>query len=142
MSRTARSSTSPASVNWPAIMSPGWGRKPPSIATPVGHLSGGNQQKVALARWLATRPKVIILDEPTQGVDVGAKAEIHKLIGELAAGGLAVVLISSELPELLGVADRIGVMRGGTIVATLDRAEATQEKLLRLALHPSGEAAA
>jgi len=110
------------------------GTKTPSVHGAVGNLSGGNQQKVALARWLATKPKVIILDEPTQGVDVGAKAEIHKLIGKLAAEGLAVILISSELPELLGVADRIGVMRSGTIVATLDRAEATQEKLLQLAL--------
>ena len=110
------------------------GTKTPGVAATVGTLSGGNQQKVALARWLATEPAVIILDEPTQGVDVGAKAEIHRLIGELAAGGLAVVLISSELPEVLGVSDRIAVMRGGTIVATLDRAEATQERVLELAL--------
>ena len=110
------------------------GTKTPSIQTLVGHLSGGNQQKVALARWLATKPKVIILDEPTQGVDVGAKAEIHKLIGDLVRQGLAVILISSELPELLGVADRIAVMRGGTIVATLTRAEATQERVMKLAL--------
>jgi rhamnose transport system ATP-binding protein len=110
------------------------GTKTPGIGTAVGDLSGGNQQKVALARWLATEPSVIILDEPTQGVDVGAKAEIHRLIGELAAGGLAVVLISSELPEVLGVSDRIAVMRGGTIVQTLDRAEATQERILHLAL--------
>jgi rhamnose transport system ATP-binding protein len=100
-------------------------------------LSGGNQQKVALARWLATEPAVIILDEPTQGVDVGAKAEIHKLIGELACRGLAVILISSELPEVLGVSDRIAVMRGGTIVATLDRANATQQNILELALGDS-----
>lgn len=110
------------------------GTKTPSVAGAVGNLSGGNQQKVALARWLATEPKVIILDEPTQGVDVGAKAEIHQLIGELAGRGMAVILISSELPELLGVADRIAVMRGGTIVQTLGRAEATQERILQLAL--------
>ena len=110
------------------------GTKTPSVHGAVGNLSGGNQQKVALARWLATEPKVIILDEPTQGVDVGAKAEIHKLIGELAGRGLAVILISSELPEVLGVADRVGVMRGGRLVATLDRAEATQENVMGLAL--------
>src|SRR5579862_7375346 len=114
-----------------------------SIFTPVANLSGGNQQKVVLARWLATKPAVIILDEPTQGVDVGAKAEIHALIGELAAAGTAIILISSELPEILGMSDRIAVMRGGTIVATLLRAEATPEKLLALALgHPVEETAA
>jgi rhamnose transport system ATP-binding protein len=116
------------------------GIKTPSIDTPVGHLSGGNQQKVALARWLATDPSVIILDEPTQGVDVGAKAEIHKLVGELAARGLAVVLISSELPEILGMSDRIAVMHGGTVVGELTRAEATQEKVMELALGHVGAA--
>jgi len=85
-----------------------------------GHsLSGGNQQKVSLARWLATEPKVLILDEPTQGVDVGAKSEIHKIIRRLAKDGLAVLMISSDLPEILGMSDRIAVMRGGTIAATL-----------------------
>jgi len=108
--------------------------KTPSIATPVGHLSGGNQQKVALGRWLATEPKLLILDEPTQGIDVGAKAEIHRLMGELAARGLAILLISSELPEVLGMSDRIAVMHAGTIVGTLSRAEATQESVLSLAL--------
>ena len=102
--------------------------------TPVGNLSGGNQQKVALARWLATEPAVLILDEPTQGVDVGAKAEIHRLMGELAGAGLAILMISSELPEILGMSDRIAVMHGGTVVGTLDRAEATQEAILELAL--------
>ena len=84
-----------------------------------GSLSGGNQQKIALARWLATKPKVLILDEPTQGVDVGAKSEIHKIIRRLAKEGLAVLLISSDLPEVLGMSDRIGVMRGGTLTAIL-----------------------
>lgn len=86
---------------------------------PAGHLSGGNQQKVALARWLATKPKVLMLDEPTQGVDVGAKSEIHRLVRELAAEGLAVILISSDLPEVIGMSDRIGVMRGGRLIAVL-----------------------
>jgi rhamnose transport system ATP-binding protein len=83
---------------------------------PGGSLSGGNQQKVSLARWLATKPRLLILDEPTQGVDVGAKSEIHKIIRGLAKEGLAVLLISSDLPEVLGMSDRIGVMRGGTLV--------------------------
>jgi rhamnose transport system ATP-binding protein len=86
---------------------------------PGGSLSGGNQQKVSLARWLATKPKLLILDEPTQGVDVGAKSEIHKIIRRLAAGGMAVLMISSDLPEVLGMSDRIAVMRGGTIAAML-----------------------
>jgi rhamnose transport system ATP-binding protein len=86
----------------------------------AGTLSGGNQQKVSLARWLATKPKVLLLDEPTQGVDVGAKSEIHALIRSLAAEGLAVLMISSDLPEILGMSDRIAVMRHGTIAATFD----------------------
>jgi rhamnose transport system ATP-binding protein len=93
--------------------------KAPGVKTRAGNLSGGNQQKVALARWLAANPKVLILDEPTQGVDVGAKAEIHKIIRGLAAQGLAVIMISSELPEILGMSDRIAVMREGTIAAVL-----------------------
>ncbi len=108
--------------------------KTPTIFAPVATLSGGNQQKVALSRWLVTKPSVLILDEPTQGIDVGAKAEVHALMTELASQGVAILMISSELPEVLGMSDRIGVMRGGTIVATLDRSEATQEKILALAL--------
>jgi len=110
------------------------GIKTPSLETPVGNLSGGNQQKVALARWLAAEPVLLILDEPTQGVDVGAKAEIHRLMSELAGAGLAIVMISSELPEVLGMSDRIAVMHGGTIAGVLDRAEATQESILERAL--------
>ena len=106
----------------------------PSIDAPVSTLSGGNQQKVALARWLATKPHLLILDEPTQGVDIGAKAEIHRLIRALAADGLAILLISSELTELLGLAHRIGVMRGGRLVGMLDHADATEERLMSLAL--------
>ena len=86
---------------------------------PGASLSGGNQQKVSVARWLATNPKVLILDEPTQGVDVGAKSEIHKIIRQLAARGLAVLMISSDLPEILGMSDRIAVMRERTIAAVL-----------------------
>jgi rhamnose transport system ATP-binding protein len=108
--------------------------KAASLDAPVSTLSGGNQQKVALARWLATRPSVLVLDEPTQGVDVGAKAEIHRLMVDLAEQGLAIVMISSELPEVLGMSDRVAVMRGGTIVATLERAAATSEGLIALAL--------
>jgi rhamnose transport system ATP-binding protein len=108
--------------------------KASSIDAAVETLSGGNQQKVALARWLATDPRILLLDEPTQGVDVGAKSEIHALIAGLAARGLAIILISSELPEILGMCDRIAVMHAGTIVATLDRAAATQERILTLAL--------
>jgi rhamnose transport system ATP-binding protein len=110
------------------------GIKTSSIASPVANLSGGNQQKVALARWLASEPSVIILDEPTQGVDVGAKSEIHRLMGELASRGLAIVMISSELPEILAMSDRIAVMHAGSVVGVLARAEATQERILAMAL--------
>jgi rhamnose transport system ATP-binding protein len=108
--------------------------KTPSIFSQVSTLSGGNQQKVALSRWLATRPSVLILDEPTQGIDVGAKAEIHALMGELASQGMAILMISSDLPEVLGMSDRIAVMRAGTIVGIWDRAEATQQGIIALAL--------
>src|SRR5207245_5104621 len=104
--------------------------KTPSVAAAVGDLSGGNQQKVALARWLATEPAVLILDEPTQGVDVGAKAEVHRLMSELAGRGIAIIMISSDLPEILGMSDRIAVMHGGTVIGMLDRAGATQETIM------------
>jgi rhamnose transport system ATP-binding protein len=116
--------------------------KTPSVDTPVSDLSGGNQQKVSISRWLATQPKLLILDEPTQGIDVGAKAEIHRLMVELAGRGMAILLISSELPEILGMCDRIAVMHAGTIAGTLDRAEATQENVMALALAHSEIAAA
>jgi rhamnose transport system ATP-binding protein len=119
-----------------------FGIKTASLDSPVGTLSGGNQQKVALARWLATEPSVIIFDEPTQGVDVGAKAEIHRLMGELAGRGLAIIMISSELPEVLGMSDRIAVMHDGQIVGTLSREQATQERVLEMALGHSPEGAA
>jgi len=108
--------------------------KAPSVASTVETLSGGNQQKVALAKWLATEPSILILDEPTQGVDVGAKAEIHALMQKMAAEGLAIVMISSELPEILGMSDRIAVMRNGTIAGVLAREDATQERVMAMAL--------
>jgi rhamnose transport system ATP-binding protein len=108
--------------------------KTPSVETDVHALSGGNQQKVALARWLSTKPTVLILDEPTQGVDVGSKAEIHTLMQDLAAQGMAILMISSELPEILGMSDRVAVMRRGTIAGILSRDEATSDKILALAL--------
>ena len=113
--------------------------KTPSVWTEVGALSGGNQQKVALARWLSIEPRLLILDEPTQGVDVGAKAEIHALIQDLAERGLAIIMISSELPEILGMSDRIAVMHAGTVSGVLSRAEATQDKILGLALERAHE---
>jgi rhamnose transport system ATP-binding protein len=108
--------------------------KAQSVYSEGSSLSGGNQQKVALARWLATKPAVLILDEPTQGVDVGSKSEIHKLMVDLAEAGLAIIMISSELPEILGMSDRIAVMHGGAIAGVLPRKDATQQKILTLAL--------
>jgi rhamnose transport system ATP-binding protein len=108
--------------------------KAPSTGVPVDSLSGGNQQKVALARWLFTRPSVLLLDEPTQGVDVGSKAEIHEIIMSLAERGAAIVMISSELPEILGMSDRVAVMRNGTIAGVLAGEQATQARILDLAL--------
>jgi ABC-type sugar transport system ATPase subunit len=98
------------------------------------NLSGGNQQKVVLARWLAADCRVLVFDEPTRGIDVGAKAEIYELIGELVEGGVAVLLISSEMSELLGLADRIAVMHQGAVRGVLSRAEASQERVMAVAL--------
>ncbi|MFB7587103.1 sugar ABC transporter ATP-binding protein [Streptomyces sp. NPDC056169] len=106
----------------------------PSIDHEVRKLSGGNQQKVVLARWLARKPKILILDEPTRGIDVGAKAEIYQIIADLAAEGVALLVISSELPELLGLSDRVVVMQNGRITGELDRGEATEESVLQLAM--------
>ena len=108
--------------------------KAESIDVPVETLSGGNQQKVVLARWLATNPAVLILDEPTQGVDVGAKSEIHGIMMELAARGVAIVMISSELPEILGMSDRVAVMREGRVAGILNRAQANPAGIMNLAL--------
>jgi rhamnose transport system ATP-binding protein len=99
----------------------------------ISALSGGNQQKVVLARALLSAPAILVADEPTQGVDVGAKAEIHRLMSELAGEGLAILMISSELPEVLGMADRILVVREGEITADLDRADATPESVMTAA---------
>jgi rhamnose transport system ATP-binding protein len=99
----------------------------------VRELSGGNQQKVVLGKWLATKPHILILDEPTRGIDVGTKAAVHELMSDLAAEGIAILMISSELPEVVGMSDRVLVMREGHMTATLSRAEATQEKILQFA---------
>jgi L-arabinose transport system ATP-binding protein len=106
----------------------------PTIEQEVSTLSGGNQQKTVLARWLARDAKLLILDEPTRGVDVGAKADIYAIIDKLAAEGSAILVISSELPEVLGLADRIVVMQGGRVRGELSRQDATEEKILRLAI--------
>jgi len=116
----------------------------PSLDQEIGKLSGGNQQKVVLARWLAAKPRVLMLDEPTRGIDVGAKAEIYRLIDGLASDGLGIVLISSELQEILGLCDRIYVMQGGRIRGELPGNEATEEAVLALAMadHLAAAAAA
>jgi ABC-type sugar transport system ATPase subunit len=96
-------------------------------------LSGGNQQKVVLAKWLSTNPRILILDEPTRGIDVGTKAALHALMSKLAAEGMAILMISSELPEILGMSDRVIVMREGSVTGAFSRAEATQEKIISAA---------
>ena len=96
----------------------------------MGTLSGGNQQKVVLAKWLATGPKLLIVDEPTRGIDVGTKAEVHRLMSQLAADGVAVLMVSSELPEVLGMADRVLVMHEGRLVADIPRASADEESVM------------
>jgi ABC-type sugar transport system ATPase subunit len=96
----------------------------------VSALSGGNQQKVVISKWLASKPRVLILDEPTRGIDIGAKVEVHRIISELAASGLAIILISSDLPEVLAMSDRLIVMHEGRVTAELSRAEATQERVM------------
>jgi rhamnose transport system ATP-binding protein len=115
------------------------GIKTPNASTPVKNLSGGNQQKVALARWLLTKPRILILDEPTQGIDVGAKAEIYHLMVRLAKEGMGVLMISSDMLEILGLSDRILVMAGGTLAGTLTREQATPYSVLALALGHSDQ---
>jgi rhamnose transport system ATP-binding protein len=118
-----------------------WGKrlrlKAGDLNAPVGTLSGGNQQKVVLGKWLATNPKVLIIDEPTRGIDVGAKAEVYRTLAELVREGMAVLMISSELPEVLGMADRILVMHEGRISADIARAEANEERVMSAALGAS-----
>jgi rhamnose transport system ATP-binding protein len=104
-----------------------------SVWQRVRELSGGNQQKVVLAKWLATAPRILILDEPTRGIDIGTKAAVHSLMSELAAQGIAILMISSELPEVLGMSDRILVMHEGRVTGTFDRGEATQERIMMAA---------
>jgi len=111
--------------------------KTPSINQIVENLSGGNQQKVVLAKWLSLKPKVILLDEPTRGIDVNAKAEIYSLISDLAKAGVGVILVSSELPEVLAMSDRIVVMSEGKKTAEFMKQEATEEKLLKAAIPKS-----
>ncbi|MBK8083756.1 MAG: sugar ABC transporter ATP-binding protein [Devosia sp.] len=113
-----------------------------SLRQPIGELSGGNQQKAILARWLLTDPSVLILDEPTRGIDIGVKAEFYDMIGELAAAGRAILLISSELPELLALCDRVLVMSEGHLTADIPRADATQERIMSAAVPQFREAAA
>jgi len=118
-----------------------WGKrlrlKASDLDAPVGTLSGGNQQKVVLGKWLATGPKVLIIDEPTRGIDVGAKAEVYRTLAELVREGMAVLMISSELPEVLGMADRILVMHEGRISADIARADANEERVMSAALGAS-----
>lgn len=108
--------------------------KTPNAEKPIGELSGGNQQKVILGRWLEAGPKVLILDEPTKGIDVGAKAEIYQIACDLAKQGLGIIFISSELPEILGVTDRILVMREGKITAELNPRQTSEEEILKYAM--------
>jgi rhamnose transport system ATP-binding protein len=106
----------------------------PSLDTPVEQLSGGNQQKTMLAKWLTTEPGVLILDEPTRGIDVGTKAEVHRIVAELAHSGISIILISSDLPEVLAMSDRVLVMREGRLTGAFDHSEATQENVIAAAM--------
>ena len=106
-----------------------------SRETLIQNLSGGNQQKVVIARWLATNPGILIMDEPTRGIDVGAKAEIYELMNQLAEQGMAIIMISSELPEIINMSDRVIVMRSGEISAVLEREDLSQEKIMRYAVN-------
>jgi ribose transport system ATP-binding protein len=108
--------------------------KAPSVETLVMNLSGGNQQKVVLGKWLALEPNAIIFDEPTRGIDVGAKAEVYRLMGSLADNGVAIIMISSDMEEILGVSDRIAVMHEGKIAGILNSDEFSQETIMSLAV--------
>ena len=106
-----------------------------NIFTRVGMLSGGNQQKVVIAKSLSSEPRIVLLDEPTRGVDVGAKAEIYSIIETLVANGVSVIMVSSELPELISISDRIMVMREGRMTGIMDAKEATEEKIMEMAVN-------
>jgi ABC-type sugar transport system ATPase subunit len=108
--------------------------KTPSVDQKVVFLSGGNQQKVVLSKWLCSQAEIFIFDEPTRGIDIGAKAEIYHLMNRLTAAGVAIIMISSELPEIMGMSDRILVMRGGQIAGEFSAEDASQEKILQCAL--------
>ena len=114
------------------------GLRPPEIRRDAGDFSGGNQQKIVLAKWLGRKPVAIVLDEPTRGVDVGAKVEIHRLVRELAAGGTAVLVVSSDLPELLELSDVIHVVRDGRVVGTLPSEVADETSVMTLASGGTG----
>jgi rhamnose transport system ATP-binding protein len=104
-----------------------------SLSQDVGTLSGGNQQKVVIAKWLATKPKIIILDEPTKGIDIGSKAAVHEFMSELVAQGLSIIMVSSEIPEIIGMSDRVVVMREGRIVAVHENRNLDAETLVQTA---------
>ena len=108
--------------------------KAPSVEQLVGNLSGGNQQKVQVAKWMFVKPNVLILDEPTRGIDVGAKYEIYTLMNRLVEEGMSIIMISSELPEVLGMSDRLYVMSEGTITGELTAEEATEERVMAMAI--------
>jgi rhamnose transport system ATP-binding protein len=124
-------------ANSEAKLATDWGKilqlKYASIQDPVDRLSGGNQQKIVLAKWLATNPKLLIVDEPTRGIDVGTKSEVHRLLSQKAQEGMAIIMVSSELPEVLGMADRVLVMREGRMVGEFSRKQATAEKVIAAA---------
>jgi len=112
--------------------------KTPSLNQHIQNLSGGNQQKVLISRWLLTLPEILMIDEPTRGIDVGAKSEIHRLMSALAKTGKAIIMVSSEMPEVLGMSDRVVVMHDGKVSGIVDRADATQERIMQLATGPAG----
>ena len=114
------------------------GIRAPNVRVDAGTLSGGNQQKVVLAKWLAMDPRVLICDEPTRGVDVGAKSEIYRMLRDLADAGVAILMISSDMEEVIGVSDRIAVMHEGAISGFLERAEFSEQKILKLAVGDRG----
>jgi rhamnose transport system ATP-binding protein len=124
--------------DWAARLHVKYGR----LSNPMTSLSGGNQQKVVLAKWLGRKPSLLIVDEPTRGIDVGTKAEVHRLLEELAAQGVAILVISSELPEVLRLADRILVMREGRLVAGFAHADASEESIVAAATGQPDQAAA